>query len=183
MSDDQADQCYGGISMITARGAIETAITNQAVEATLGKFITYNGAPVRAYFSSSNGGYSKAVGCWASNAVSSGGIVSCSPSDPYLTPVADPWDLAVSIPAPNKNASWQVTYTSADIRDAVLKMRGVDIGPLVSVDLSNRVPAVVGNPVSVKLVGAYSTVDLPADTFLRNTLGLRSTMVRLAPWE
>src|SRR6266511_485798 len=43
VSDDQADQCYGGVSMITARGQIESTITNQAVDATLGKFILYAG--------------------------------------------------------------------------------------------------------------------------------------------
>jgi len=182
VSDDQADQCYGGVQMITARGVIETAITNQAVDLTLGKFILYSGTPVRAYFASSNGGYSKAIGCWENNAIVVGGSVQCSASDPYLTPVADPWDILVSQPAPNRNAAWQVTFTSEQIRGAVLSYRGVDIGALLSVDLSNRQPAVVGHLTSVKLVGTNASIDLPADRFLRGYLGLRSTMVRLAPW-
>jgi stage II sporulation protein D len=182
VSDDQADQCYGGVQMITARGVIETAITNQAVDLTLGKFILYGGTPVRAYFASSNGGYSKAIGCWENNAVVVSGNVQCSPSDPFLTPVADPWDIAVSQPAPNRNAAWQVTFTSEQIRGAVLSYRGVDIGSLLSVDVSNRQPAVVGHLTSVKVVGSFASIDLPADRFLRGFLGLRSTMVRLAPW-
>jgi SpoIID/LytB domain protein len=182
VSDDQADQCYGGVRMITARGQIETTITNLAVDLTAGKFILYNGTPIRAYFASSNGGYTKAIGCWANNVQVIGGNAQCAPSDPYLTPVPDPWDLSVSQPAPNRNTSWQVTYTSDSIRGAILSYRGVDIGTLLSVDLSNRQPAVVGHVTSVKLVGSLATIDLPADRFLKDNLFLRSTMVRLAPW-
>jgi peptidoglycan hydrolase-like amidase len=179
--EDQSDQCYGGVQMRSGR-VVEKAITNLAVDLTAGKILTYNGQVIRAYFASSNGGYSKAIGCWANNVIQSGGTVSCGPSEASLSPVADPWDLAVSTPAPNRNASWTVTFTSDQIRNAVLNYRGVDIGTLLSVDLSNRQPAVVGHVTSVKIVGTAATLDLPADRLLRDHLFLRSTMVRLAPW-
>ncbi len=179
--DDQSSQCYGGVQMTSGR-KIETDITNAAVDGTLHQFITYNGTPIRAYFSSSDGGYTKAVGCWANNAQSTPSGVACAPSQPYLTPVADPWDTSVSVPTANKQAGWQVTFSSDTIRNAVLNMRGIDIGPLTSVDLSNRSPAVVGHVVSVKITGQWGSVDLPADNFLRSYLFLKSTMVRLAPW-
>jgi SpoIID/LytB domain protein len=179
--EDQSDQCYGGVQMRSGR-VIETDITNRAVDLTLGRILTYGGQSIRAYFASSNGGYSKGVGCWQNNVASVGGTLQCGPSEPYLSPVADPWDLAVSTPATNWNASWQVTFTSAQIRTAVLSYRGIDIGTLLSVDLSNRQPAVVGHVTSLKVVGTTGTYELNADRLLRDYLFLRSTMVRLAPW-
>ncbi|MDE3113211.1 MAG: SpoIID/LytB domain-containing protein, partial [Chloroflexota bacterium] len=63
VSDDQSDQCYGGVQMASGR-AIETAITNTAVDQTLGMFAEYGGQPIRAYFASSDGGYTESIGCW-----------------------------------------------------------------------------------------------------------------------
>jgi stage II sporulation protein D len=162
---------------------VETEPTNRAVDTTAGMLITYNGAAIRAYFSSSSGGRTKPVGCWGFNVViASDGSVSCGPSPSYLTGVDDPADLLVSVPEPNRQNSWQVTFTSDDVRQAILRYRGVDIGPLLSVDLSNRTPEVVGHVISVKVVGQFMTLDLPADRLLRDHLFLKSTMVRLAPW-
>ncbi|MBI2983974.1 MAG: SpoIID/LytB domain-containing protein, partial [Chloroflexi bacterium] len=179
--EDQSDQCYGGVQMKGGR-VIESPITNQAVDQTLGRILTYNGQSIRAYFSSSNGGYSKAVGCWQNNVITAGGTPQCGPSEPYLSPVPDPWDLAGTTPTTNRNASWTVSFTSAQIRTAVLSYRGIDIGTLLSVDLSNRQPAVVGHATSIKVAGTAATLELNADRLLRDYLFLRSTMVRLAPW-
>jgi SpoIID/LytB domain protein len=166
--DDQADQCYGGAT-------VETTAGNAAVLATLGKVITYNGAAIRAYFSSSSGGYTVGVGCWNNG-------TTCKPSDPYLVPVADPADLAVVLPTPNKHARWTVSFTNEQIRGAILSYRGVDIGTLLSTDVSNQAPGNLGHLVSVKFSGTNASVDLPADIFLRTYLGLKSTMVRLSPF-
>ncbi|MFN2520942.1 MAG: SpoIID/LytB domain-containing protein [Candidatus Limnocylindria bacterium] len=170
--DDQMDQCYGGAT-------VETSATNQAVAATAGRIITYNGTAIRAYFSSSSGGYTVASGCWLNIDVRPDGTVVCGVTEPYLVPVADPADLAVSVPTTNKHASWSASFTGAQIRQAVLSVRGIDIGTLRSVDVSNEFPAGVGHVVSVRVVGSNATVDVRADTFLRGALGLRSTMVRL----
>jgi SpoIID/LytB domain protein len=166
--DDQVDQCYGGAT-------VETSASIAAVAATAGKVITYNGAAIRAYFSSSSGGYTVAVGCWNTGTV-------CKPSDPWLVAVPDPADLAVSVPTPNKHASWTVTFTSATIRQAILNYKGIDIGTLLSTDVSNQAPGNVGHVVSVKFIGTSASVEVPADTFLRTYLGLKSTMVRLSPF-
>jgi hypothetical protein len=88
----------------------------------------------------------------------------------------------VQIPIPNKHASWIVTFTSATIRAAILNYRGVDIGTLLSTDVSNQAPGNVGHVVSVRFSGTNATVDVPADLFLRTYLGLKSTMVRLSPF-
>jgi stage II sporulation protein D len=174
VTDDQADQCYGGTR-------VEVPSSNAAVTATSGRVITYNGASIRAYFASSNGGYTLSDGCWMNNVVRSGGSWVCSGGSPYLTPMPDPADRAVSAPA-NPRASWTVTFTSAEMRSAVLRCGGPDIGSLQAVDVSNQVPAGVGHPISVRVIGTAASADLKADDFLRSCLGLRSTMVRLSPF-
>jgi len=166
--DDQSDQCYGGAT-------VETTAGNAAVQATFGKVITYNGAAIRAYFSSSSGGYTVSVGCWNAGTV-------CRPSDPWLVAVPDPADLAVSVPTANKHASWTVTFSSGQIRQAILSYKGIDIGTLLSTDVSNESPGNVGHVVSVKFSGTSASVEVPADVFLRTYLGLKSTMVRLSPF-
>jgi stage II sporulation protein D len=173
VSDDQSDQCYGGTR-------VEQSTTNVAVNATLGRVITYNNAAIRAYFSSSNGGYSLSDGCWMNNVKRSGSSWVCSEGSPYLAPIADPADRLVRSPV-NPRASWTVTFTSEQIRSAVLRCGGPDIGSLQGVDLSNQVP-IGGHPISVKVFGSYANADLRADDFLRTCLGLRSTMVRLSPF-
>src|SRR5256712_6438065 len=50
VSDDQADQCYGGVRA-------EVASANTAVGATAGRVITHQGAPLPADLSSSSGGH------------------------------------------------------------------------------------------------------------------------------
>jgi SpoIID/LytB domain protein len=166
--DDQSDQCYGGAT-------VETSASIAAVAATAGKVITYNGAAIRAYFSSSSGGYTVGVGCWNTGTV-------CKPNDPWLVPVADPADLLVQVPTPNKHASWTVTFSSAQIRSAIISYNGRDIGTLTSTDVSNQAPGNVGHVVSVRFTGTGGSVDVPADAFLRTYLGLKSTMVRLSPF-
>jgi stage II sporulation protein D len=174
VTDDQADQCYGGTR-------VEVPSSNTAVTATSGRVITYQGASIRAYFASSNGGYTLSDGCWMNNVIRSGSSWTCSAGQPYLAPVPDPADRAVAAPS-NPRSSWTATFTSADMRSAVLRCGGPDIGSLQSVDVSNQVPPGVGHPISVRVVGTAASADLRADDLLRNCLGLRSTMVRLNPF-
>jgi len=112
---------------------------------------------------------------------SSGSEWVCSSGQPYLTPVPDPADRAVAAPL-NPRASWTVTFTSSDVRSAVLRCGGPDIGALQAVDFSNQVPPGVGHPISVRVFGSAANADLRADELLRTCLGLRSTMVRLTPF-
>src|SRR5438874_6184913 len=77
VTDDQADQCYGGTR-------VEVPTSNAAVTATGGRVITYQGASIRAYFASSNGGYTLSDGCWMNNVIRSGSTWVCSAGQPYL---------------------------------------------------------------------------------------------------
>ena len=83
---------------------------------------------------------------------------------------------------PNARASWSVTFTGAQIANAVVCAGGPNIGSLQGVDVSNQSPAGVGHVISVKVIGSAATADVRAETLLRTCLGLRSTMVRLAPF-
>src|SRR5207253_2549440 len=175
VSDDQADQCYGGVKMLNGR-QIETPITDQAAALTASKIVTFQGQPVRTYFASSSGGYTKAFGCWMNNVVRSGGTWACSPTAGGLTAVPDPADLRVSAPSTNPRASWSATFTGTQLQSAILRCNQVDIGSLQAVDVSNQSPANVGHVVSVRVFGSFANVDLRADQFLTGCLGLRSTM-------
>ena len=174
VADDTSDQCYGGASK-------ETALTSQAVGATAGRIITYNGQPIRAYYSSSNGGATERDGCVFDLVPSASGAIVCNPSQPYLLVVTDPADPAASDSrGPNPHRSWNVSVTAQDIVDAVRERTGTDIGTFVSLDLSNRAGS--GRVVSARVQGSRATVELTGPSLLRAGLGLKSTRVYLSPF-
>ena len=176
VSDDQSDQCYGGV-------AAEGPRTDPAVTATAGKLVTYQGGIVKTYFASSSGGYTLEFGCWGTRVVRSGGTWVCNPDpdQPYLRAVPDPGDRAVQSPA-NPRASWTVTFNGSQIANAVICAGGPNIGTLLGIDVSNQSPVIVGHVISVRVIGSAANADVKAETLLQTCLGLRSTMVRLAPF-
>jgi peptidoglycan hydrolase-like amidase len=177
VSDDQADQCYAGV---TAEGPR----TDAAVFATAGKLVTYNNAIVKTYFSSSSGGYTLEFGCWGNRVIRSGVTWVCTPdaTQPYLAAVPDPADRKVNTPV-NPRASWTVTFTGAQIVNAIICAGGPNIGVLQGVDVSNTSPPLVGHVISVRFIGTAANADIRAES-LRNCLpsAVRSTMFRLSPF-
>lgn len=171
--DDTSDQCYRGHS-------VETEKTNSAVESTAGQFLFYDGQPIRAMFSSANGGASENPGC-VFNAIRVGDSWGCAEGWPYLDSVPDPAELA----AYDKRGSnpfaelWSQHFSGAQIRGQILSDYGVDIGQFVSMAL-NESPG--GRAISVIVRGSRRSVDLHGEEFLRRTLGLDSTMVRTTPF-
>ncbi|MDP9436833.1 MAG: SpoIID/LytB domain-containing protein, partial [Actinomycetota bacterium] len=92
--DSTACQVFGGTRLVSASGRVtelEPASTSEAVRATRGVVRTWQGRPVLAEFSSSNGGHSTA------------GHV------PYLVARPDPWDGAVANPVHSWTARLPVT--------------------------------------------------------------------------
>lgn len=173
LRDDTADQCYGGAT-------VETAPTNQAVALTSLKIITYNGGPIRAYYSSSDGGSTESNGCVWNLVKTATGSYTCGSAEPYLTAVPDPADLAAyDSRGPNPQRTWVRSFTATDIENALSAM-GLYIGSYVSIDLSNTAPG--GHVMSVKVRGTAATVEVKADDFLRTRLGVKSTMVRTSPF-
>jgi SpoIID/LytB domain protein len=90
-----------------------------AVASTANLVLTYGGAPIQAFYSASNGGYSEASGYVFVTAL------------PYLRANPDPLDLNGS----NPTASWTRTYTSAELAQWLVAAGRQDVGAVVGVDL------------------------------------------------
>lgn len=102
-------QVYGGYS-------IEQEKTNRAVDLTEGIFMTYDSKPAEGYFHASSGGRTESIGnMW-------------NYSLDYMVGVEDKYSLGT----PYDN--WQVSFTSDEIRAALLK-KNVDVGNIVGVKI------------------------------------------------
>ena len=149
-----------------------------------GRFVTYGGQAAKTYFASSSGGYTLEFGCWGTRVVrSASGSWQCTPdpNQPFLAAVPDPGDRAVASPA-NPRASWSATFSGAQIVNAVICAGGPNIGALQGVDISNASPPGSGHAISIRFIGSVANADVRAEAVLQSCLGLRSTMVRLAPF-
>jgi peptidoglycan hydrolase-like amidase len=170
--DDTADQCYGGHTFESPR-------TSAAVASTGSEILTYAGKPIRALYSSSHGGISENVGC-VLEAQRVGATWRCADGWPYTTVVEDPAEAAAyDFRGPNPNRFWAEFVSSGVIRSEIIEDYGVDIGEFVSMQFTLS-PG--GRPVSVVVRGRANAVDLKGDRFLRTTLGLKSTLVRMIPF-
>jgi SpoIID/LytB domain protein len=171
--DDTADQCYGGHSFESTR-------TTSAVASTASQILTYDGKPIRALYSSAHGGVSENVGCLL-DAKKVGITWECADGWPYLAVVEDPAEVnARDIRGRNPHdVLWTKHYSGAEIREQIVEDYGFDIGSFVSMEF-NMSPG--GRPISVRVRGSAGWVDLKGDRFLRQTLGLKSTLVRTTPF-
>jgi stage II sporulation protein D len=170
--DDTADQCYGGSSFEHPR-------TTAAVSATANVILTYDGKPIRALYSSANGGVTENVGC-VLDAEPAAGTWRCADGWPYLSVVNDPAEaVAYDRRGGMPHGLWAETFSAHGIRVAIAEEYGVDIGPFVAMEF-NTSPG--GRPISVRVSGTDGRVDLKGDRFLRSVLGLKSTLVRTRPF-
>jgi stage II sporulation protein D len=141
LCDTAACQMYGGV------GA-ETSATDAAVKATAGEILTYDGAPIFAQFSASNGGYSV-----------DGGY-------PYLVAEEDPYDHGYP------DDPHATTFTG----DQVTR-HWTGLGDLVSVEVTERDGNGPngGRVTEVLVTGTEGSVHATGSQF-RSYLGLRSTL-------
>jgi SpoIID/LytB domain protein len=142
--DTTACQVYGGRSVYSTSGgwkSEEWASTNDAVAATGGVALYYNGAPAFTQFSASNGG------------------VMSAGSQPYLVDKNDPYD---GIPSGNPNHNWSSTL-SADTVEAAYP----SIGTLQGLRVMSRsgLGEWGGYITSVQLVGSARTVTISSPRF------------------
>ncbi len=139
--DTTSSQVYGGV-------AAEKSSTNSAVAATAGKILTYQGLPAYTQFSASSGGYTD------------------QGTQPYLRPVADPWD---DWPG-NSRHSWSVSVSAAKIADEY-----PSIGTLKSMQVISRngYGDWGGRVRGLKLVGTKATKTISGND-ARWAFGLRS---------
>ncbi len=125
-------QVYGGVSA-------EKESTTNAVNATAGEIITYEGKIAQSLFYSSSGGHTaNAKNVWGS-------------SIPYLSGVEDPYE-----PADSPRHSWSATLTKDEISQ-VLKESGNDIGSLISLDATTDE---TGRTYILEAVGTTGSVTL-----------------------
>ena len=150
--DTTSCQVYGGVSA-------EDAAANDAVRATRGKVVLYEGLPAFTQFSSSNGGYSSAG------------------SQPYLVAQPDPYEAS----SDNPNDPWTASLTRAQ-----LEKTWPGVGTLENLSFTrDGLGAQLGGRVtSVRLTGNLgglpTSVNVSGDDF-RSLLGLKSTWLQLTP--
>ncbi|MGH3744823.1 MAG: SpoIID/LytB domain-containing protein, partial [Mycobacteriales bacterium] len=149
--DTTACQVYSGLAAYTIGGAqtrsYEAASTDAAVAATAGQIRTYDGQPILAQYSSSNGGWSTDGG------------------EPYLVAAPDPYDGVV----PNSAHSWTATVSAATLGAHV----GVGVAQLITVNGRDGHGDWGGRTTSVTVSGTTGTVTLTGAD-LRGRVGLKS---------
>jgi stage II sporulation protein D len=170
--DDTADQCYGGHSFESPR-------TTAAVGSTPAAILTYAGKPIRALYSSADGGITENVGCIL-EAERVSDTWRCADGWPYLSVTIDPAEaLAYDRRGGMPHGLWAETFSPNAVRTLIYEEYGVDIGAYLSMEF-NESPG--GRPISVRVRGTAAFVDLKGDRFLRTVLGLKSTLVSTRPF-
>lgn len=149
LCDTISCQVYGGYDS-------EKASTNTAIAATAGQIRLYQGKPIIAEFSSSNGG------------------ATATGSTPYQVMKLDSWDAYPG--NGNPNVTWTVTRTAAEMQAAF------DVGSIRSLRVLKRsgVGPSGGRALTVEAVGSKGRRVLTGDQ-LRGRLHLRSSWIALAP--
>ncbi len=125
--------------------ATNSATWMRAVTNTTGKVLLWQGSPIEAFYSSSNGGKS-----------ADGGYV-FSLSLPYLISRPDPFDDDV-----NPYANWSREYTSEEIDAWQRAGTGVSVGTITDIRVSGSLDASGRNDnASVTIAGSAGSVTLP----------------------
>ncbi|MGE5674817.1 MAG: SpoIID/LytB domain-containing protein, partial [Mycobacterium leprae] len=145
-----SSQVYRGLSA-------ETLSTNQAVAATMGQVVTYNGQIISAFFFASSGGHTE-----NNEIIWTGGTPS-----PYLRGVED-YDNQPG----NPNYSWHIPF-SVDQFTAKVKAAGYNVGQVILAMASGDI-GVSGRPSFWRIVG-QTTSAVVSGNELRNILGLKSS--------
>lgn len=141
---DTRDQVYGGHSRGEDRTAVEmheSSRTNQAVDETLGKVVTYDGDIAQTFFMSTSGGYTENnENVWGGTAL------------PYLRGVPDPYEVYSGASL----HSWKtVTYTAEEVRTKLLSAgmsASVVPDPIADIRITQR--GVSGRPMTVEFTSA-----------------------------
>lgn len=150
--DSEACQVYLGMASYDSSGRLlrtyEATSTDDAIKATAGVVRTYNGAPVFAQFSSTNGGWSVAGG------------------KPYLVAQPDPYDR----PQPWSYHDWTATVSAAQLASVY----GTGTVQSLSVNSRDGNGEWGGRVQSVTIRGTSGSVTVSGDSF-RSAANLRST--------
>ncbi len=175
---DTRSQVYGGYEAEIRPGADKV---RDAVDATAGEVIYFNGSIVQAYFHANAGGYTEgSENVW-------------SYSLPYLKPVPSPFDEeALKYPYqtngwPANTYRWEIVLSREKLDEKIRNWNNlkagkdlIDIGTVKDIQISknrngSQSPTESGRATSLKLVGNKGDYAVYKDS-IRSLMGLRSTL-------
>ncbi|KDR96081.1 stage II sporulation protein D [Peptoclostridium litorale DSM 5388] len=140
-------QMYGGYGT-------ERSSTNRAVEETRGKFMTYDGKVVSAFFHSNSGGRTEdSENVWSAEL-------------PYIRGVEDEYSVG------EPKSSWNAQFTSEQVRSK-LSAAGVDIGDIEDMKIGSL--SENGRVTELEVIGSYGEKTLQKDA-IRKTFGYNVLM-------
>ncbi len=151
-------QAYGGVNS-------ESDITTQACIDTEGEVLVYDGEPIIAYFSSSNGGgYTLSLSdAWGSKDV------------PYLQSKIDEFT-----PSETPASPWKFTDTFDEIRTKLIKAGYPDVGKVKSFEILEETD--FGAVTMIAIKGTDANVLVPRNRIM-STFNLRSTYFTVGDYE
>jgi SpoIID/LytB domain protein len=158
LEGNQFDQAYSGLTE-------QVKASNDAVDATKGQVLTYNGQLLSALYMASGGGHTENSEYgfihWNHGLKPAANL-------PYLRGIADPLDRA---------PSWQIGPLSATDAAQILRNNDEDLGDrLVGIDILQKGPS--GRVLGVRLRGSSSS-DEVSGPVLRSWFGLPDTLVEI----
>ena len=158
LEGNQFDQAYSGLTE-------QVKASNDAVDATKGQVLTYNGQLLSALYMASGGGHTENSEYgfihWNHGLKPAANL-------PYLRGIADPLDRA---------PSWQVGPISATDAAQILRDNDEDLGDrLVGIDVLQKGPS--GRVLGVRLRGSSKTDEISGPV-LRAWFGLPDTLVEI----
>jgi stage II sporulation protein D len=170
---DTRDQVYGGVSA-------ESRLANEAIKATKGQVLVYNGKLIEAYFHSTCGG----------STVNIEDVWNTTESVPYLRKVYDGDKRGIHCKA-SPHFRWSEVYTANTARRIISKnLRKVvpgaptDIGRLINVAVTEQSRS--GRALKTRITAERGAWDIPKDKIRlvvrrsrKGNLPLRSSYVRL----
>lgn len=149
LDDSVMSQVYRGVNAHDSR-------CDQAVMATRGQVLTYEGQPAQTFFHADSGGATTAVdNVWNDYL-------------PYLAGAPDPY------PTNSRAARWQLKLTASQVGNAVAKL-GKSVGSVRRIVIASRDP--FGRPITLRFEGTWGSVTVKSSQF-RNAVGpekLKST--------
>jgi stage II sporulation protein D len=154
----EIDQAYSGLTD-------QRADSSNAVDATRGQILTYNGQLITAFYMASDGGHTESSEyrfvTWNHGAQLRSHLG-------YLTGISDPLD---------RGPSWQVGPFSASNAASILQDDGRDLGDrLLGIDVLQKDAS--GRLVGVRLRGSSKSIEVSGPT-LRALFGLPDTLVEI----
>lgn len=174
--DEGYDLCCGQHCQVYGGADAEFDRTDEAVESTEGRVLTYQGQLAQTFYHATNGGHTEVPENVWSNSL------------PYLESMPDPYDDPANEDIlVHSRAEWgPLEFTRQDLEKR-LESHGIDIGPLLDVKIREKAPS--GRVIDLEFVGAEGsynasreksrTIFSYADEDGNNQPGLNSQMFDL----